>query len=588
MRRKRSLCLLLALLLLSFRTGGAKAGREEALRAFADALAEHAEALDEQFPVPVDPDLLQELKRTAHSDREDNLLSDLRSQVGMTGDCQVIWYDNEAKFLDNGYYAGWRILRRYAAGQTDLLSDRERETLAQALEIAGNARGTDLEKERFIYDALCERITYESVDSVNGDNDCAIGALVNGRADCDGYADAMVLCCGLAGIPCGYIHGSAVDPPKDWQQDNSHMWNLVYIGGQWLMTDVTWGDQNSGISYMYFNIGEDTAAGAYRWNADCLFTPLAPEADLASGRMPDQMPVTVRTMEDVYNAARGTAGTGVTRLMLYCPDSPLWEQDKENFERMLQSGALEDFTYKAEGHWYELLNISRPGNFCFCDSEEQILDVIRQCAENGITSFRIYLHPSIAPALLANQCAGLNRVLAGSRLQSGYSCQYGEKSGMVAFTDVSFTGEIPRCASEAEMLALIRRAMPGQPSRVEFLLAEGLPVDQMVDRAAQVIYAAGAESISSMVSGSRVTLMIDSYFDSFCLAETEEDVFAYLVSVRNQGGTVARIYCANALYATLQQNNAERFFTLLQEAGFTSFSAYHSDPYSVLIADDLK
>lgn len=74
--------------------------------------------------------------------------------------------------------------------------------------------GGAVEKERYIHDALCGRIGYYTNDESGEAKDCAEGALLDGLADCDGYADAMVLCCGLAGIPCRYMPAKPGTPVK--------------------------------------------------------------------------------------------------------------------------------------------------------------------------------------------------------------------------------------------------------------------------------------------------------------------------------------------------------------------------------------
>ena len=202
-------------------------------------------------------------------------------------------------------------------GKTDLLTSREKETLGAALTVAEQASGSDLEKERFLFDALCGRITYDAdPNDMDSDRDCAVGAFLNGRADCDGYADAMMLCCSLSGIPCRYIHGRAVDSPDG--RDGSHMWNLVFIENMWLMCDVTWGDRESEEpAYLFFNIGSQDAAASYVWNPETLFTPVAGRVDFSVHLPPDRQPVSVVLQEDVCRAVREFAAAD-SPLLLDC------------------------------------------------------------------------------------------------------------------------------------------------------------------------------------------------------------------------------------------------------------------------------
>lgn len=132
----------------------------------------------------------------------------------------------------------------------------------KALELLGAAKGysTDLKKEKALHDKLIKSCSYDieaakDPDS-NPDSFSAYGAIVNGRAVCQGYAQAMKLLLSSAGIKSLYITGVA--------NGGSHAWNVVQIGGRWRYLDATFDDpvftDGSGrysnyntISYTYFN-----------------------------------------------------------------------------------------------------------------------------------------------------------------------------------------------------------------------------------------------------------------------------------------------------------------------------------------------
>ena len=76
-------------------------------------------------------------------------------------------------------------------------------------------------------------------DDVLDEGDGCIGALLNGQADCDGYADAMFLVGRLAGLNVRRQYGdSANGGVSGWF--TTHMWNLIELDGSWRMMDVTW------------------------------------------------------------------------------------------------------------------------------------------------------------------------------------------------------------------------------------------------------------------------------------------------------------------------------------------------------------
>ena len=152
---------------------------------------------------------------------------------------------------------------------------RERFDIAAARALASACRSNDpLETVRKIHDALCDRIVYTSDEDMDED-DTAVGALLNGQANCDGYSDAFFLVGRLAGLEVRYQHGDSREKGTDEKnRDVSHLWNLVRIGGAWYLVDVTWDDQDYGTIYTWFCIGADKARQSHIWNEE-MSVPLA-------------------------------------------------------------------------------------------------------------------------------------------------------------------------------------------------------------------------------------------------------------------------------------------------------------------------
>ena len=180
-------------------------------------------------------------------------------------------------------YPGTRIVNALRENDTLYLNHREREALSAALALAEACRREDpLETALLIHDALCERIVYTDDDATEED-DNAIGALLDGRANCDGYADAFYLTGTLAGLEIRYQHGNSRRKEADESyRDVSHMWNLIRIDGSWRMVDVTWDDQEDRTVHTWFNIGADRARRTHVWD-EKNSTPLLEKTDL-SGR----------------------------------------------------------------------------------------------------------------------------------------------------------------------------------------------------------------------------------------------------------------------------------------------------------------
>lgn len=105
----------------------------------------------------------------------------------------------------------------------------------------------DLDKEKFVYKCLMDRISYDESSALN---QSAYSAIVNGRSVCAGYARSFQYIMLKLGIPCYLCTGEA--------QGNPHGWNIIKINGNYYNADMTWDDTvhegSNKTSFQYFNI----------------------------------------------------------------------------------------------------------------------------------------------------------------------------------------------------------------------------------------------------------------------------------------------------------------------------------------------
>jgi hypothetical protein len=184
---------------------------------------------------------------------------------------------------DISLYPGYEILRSVKAGTENALHSKLKKVLAEAQSIADACRTSDpLETAKNIQSAICSRVRYAYMTN-KSDVDTAIGALLNGTADCDGYADAFYLVGNLAGLEVRYQHGmaSSYDLENNTLDTSSHMWNLLKLDGSWRVVDVCWADGEDGIDYTWFNIGRDRASRSRTWHEN-LTVPLLETTDLST------------------------------------------------------------------------------------------------------------------------------------------------------------------------------------------------------------------------------------------------------------------------------------------------------------------
>ena len=93
------------------------------------------------------------------------------------------------------------------------------------------------EKETYIANTLCEKITYTS----NGYDQSIYGSLILNACVCNGYTMAFTYLCNMAGIDAVGVTCT------------NHAWNFVKLNGIWYCVDVTWMDGSSTPNKKWYN-----------------------------------------------------------------------------------------------------------------------------------------------------------------------------------------------------------------------------------------------------------------------------------------------------------------------------------------------
>lgn len=137
-------------------------------------------------------------------------------------------------------------------------------------ELTNGLSGSEYDKAKTLHDRLIDTVTY--TNTPNDQN--SYGALVEGKAVCNGYARAYQHLMNKVGIPTWYVKGTSNNPSTG--SPIGHAWNVVKIDGQWYYTDVTWDDQGTKTYYTYFNI--TTAQLLEGHTIDSGFASLVPKA----------------------------------------------------------------------------------------------------------------------------------------------------------------------------------------------------------------------------------------------------------------------------------------------------------------------
>ncbi len=136
-----------------------------------------------------------------------------------------------------------------------LVSRTEKQTMSAKLQeeiskIKAQVSATDpFEIEHQLHDILLSRVTY-TTDPADPLIYTAYGALVNGKAVCEGYSKAMKLLLDEFKISSITVTGVAAG--------ENHMWNMVCLGTDWYHLDATWNELGAdAISHEYFNLTDE-------------------------------------------------------------------------------------------------------------------------------------------------------------------------------------------------------------------------------------------------------------------------------------------------------------------------------------------
>lgn len=243
--------------------------RFSALESLKSYLSEQLSTLPDELTFYCDKDLYRQLL-TEQRRMDSDLLGIILLQNGVR--TYVISKNEQAGMIhlkEFFYYQGYKIAHAALTNRYSMLSDEEFNTLINAAQIVSTIpRGSDLQTALAIHDSICSRVTYR-VDYENDLNNHAIGALLYGQADCDGYSDAFYLLASLAGLNVRYIVGSSRDGGSSLftAPGENHLWNLIMLDGTWRSVDVTWDDGiwDTQPGYIFFNIGLDIMDRLYEW-----------------------------------------------------------------------------------------------------------------------------------------------------------------------------------------------------------------------------------------------------------------------------------------------------------------------------------
>lgn len=159
-----------------------------------------------------------------------------------------------------------KIVVQYFSGEEQQEYNKIQDAIAAAQRIVQQVvtpEMSDYDIVKTLHDYLVLNCKYDMrlyTDSLPPTAYTGYGALIDGTAVCDGYAQAYAFMLEAAGIPCEFASGG------------NHGWNLVEVDGAWYHVDTTWDDpvpnRDGYVRYDYFLKSDAYMRRDHTWTSD--------------------------------------------------------------------------------------------------------------------------------------------------------------------------------------------------------------------------------------------------------------------------------------------------------------------------------
>lgn len=172
-------------------------------------------------------------------------------------------------------YPGSKVVYAYKTGKTNILNAEERILYNEALKLLReiNSFSDEMERATWISFYLSNNVTYfHDPNSIRVGNmphfTTAYGALIEGKANCQGYTDAFYMLGNMCGLNVDRVFGKSGE---------DHAWNMIqYSDGKSYFIDTTSSAsfnklENGGFTnLMYLNFPQEIAQSDYTWKTEYL------------------------------------------------------------------------------------------------------------------------------------------------------------------------------------------------------------------------------------------------------------------------------------------------------------------------------
>lgn len=152
--------------------------------------------------------------------------------------CLLEKQESKLFYADSTYFTAEKVRDAQIVYREDDFADKINEfELAENIAVAEIVKESgEYERALKIHDYIVENCVYVIGDDMKYSS-TAYGCLVEGMANCEGYAKAFNLLASDVGLKSVLVTGTT-------DKGENHAWNQVNIDGEWYNMDVTWDDSD--------------------------------------------------------------------------------------------------------------------------------------------------------------------------------------------------------------------------------------------------------------------------------------------------------------------------------------------------------
>lgn len=264
--------------------------------------------------------------------------------------CLVEKQESDFFYVDSTYYTARKLREAHIAYREDIetIPEKVEQFAAAKSTVISRANGAtdDYNKVMRIHDSIVNRCKYV-IGEDKKYTSTAYGCLVEGEANCEGYAKAFNLIATECGLRSVLLTGTT-------DTGENHAWNQVMIGDTWYNIDVTWDDSDvAGATRREYFLCNDENFGKTHTADEEYFRSF--KCDGASNAYYKKNDMMANSVEKAVNIVMKAAAENSETIDIKFTDISVYKAFKEEY---IDNSCIFDVLLESGGDYGDLMNLS--------------------------------------------------------------------------------------------------------------------------------------------------------------------------------------------------------------------------------------